>query len=203
MFANDGMQVLARLIEGAANRALRLDPDASRRFGELEGKVLLIEVATEGAPLRLYVLPGAHGLRLLSEYERPPDVTISGTVTVFLNQFARGPAVAEALTIRGDIELGQRVQRILSRLDPDWEEGLAALIGDVAAHQAGRFARGVRGWARQALAALGADTAEYLQEEAYVAAKRERVERFLRDVDQLRADADRLERRVQRLEARR
>lgn len=203
MFADDGRQVLARLIEAAANRALRLDPDALRRLGELEGRVLLLELAAEGAPLRFYVLPGRHGLTLNADYDRQPDVTISGTVPVFLGQLLRGPRVSQALTIRGDIELGQRFQRILSRLDPDWEEGLAAIVGDVAAHQAGRAARGLREWARAALGALGDDAAEYLQEEAYVAAKRERVAQFLREVDRLRADVDRLESRVQRLEARR
>lgn len=201
MFADDGVEVLARLFETAANRALRLDPDALRRLGELEGKVLLLELAAEGAPLKLYVLPGPHGLRFLPDYDRQPEVTISGTPGVFLGQLTRGPQVSQALTIRGDIELGQRFQRILSRLEPDWEEGLAGLLGDVAAHQAARFARGLRAWGRRALRTLGDDAAEYLREEAYVLAKRERVAQFLRDVDRLRADADRLESRVRRLEA--
>ena len=201
MFADDGIEVLARLFETAANRALRLDPDALRRLGELEGKVLLLELAAEGAPLKLYVLPGPHGLRFLPAYDRQPEVTISGTPGVFLSQLTRGPQVSQALTIRGDIELGQRFQRILSRLEPDWEEGLAGLLGDVAAHQAARFARGLSAWGRRALRTLGDDAAEYLREEAYVLAKRERVTQFLRDVDRLRADADRLESRVRRLEA--
>jgi len=200
VFADDGRQVLARLIEAAVNRALRLDPEALRRLGELEGRVLLLEVASEGAPLRVYLLPGPRGLELRAEHEREPDVTISGTVPVFLNQFLRGPQVSQTLVIRGDIELGQRFQRILRRLDPDWEEGLARLIGDVGARQAGRMARGLRDRARAALRALAADTTEYLQEEIYLAAKRERVAQFLREVDRLRADADRLERRVQHLE---
>lgn len=197
--AGDEVSVLGRLLQGAINRALQLDPDAVRRLRELSGKAILLELAAEGAPLRVYVLPSESGLKLLREYDRMPDVTISGTASVFLGQLLRGPTVSDALTIRGDIELGQRFQRILSNARPDWEEGLARLVGDVPAHQLARVAHGLRDWAAQALRTLGADGAEYLQEEAFVLAKRERVAEFLREVDRLRADTDRLEKRLQRL----
>lgn len=193
------MSAIERLLEEAVNRALQLDPDAIRRLGALEGKVILLELAAEGAPLRFYLFPGASGLRLQRAYDRMPDVTISGTAAVFLRQLVRGPTVSDALTIRGDIELGQRFQRILSGLEPDWEEGLARVVGDVPAHQIARLAQGLREWAGQALQTLGADGAEYLQEEALILARRERVREFLREVDRLRADTDRLEKRLQRL----
>ncbi|MBI3898132.1 MAG: SCP2 sterol-binding domain-containing protein [Gammaproteobacteria bacterium] len=193
------MSVLGGLFEAAINRALHLDPEATRRFGELHGKAILLEIADEHTPLRLYVLPTASGVGLQREYDRTPDVTISGTREIFMKQLLRGPTVSGELTIRGDIELGQRFQRIVSSLDPDWEEGLARVIGDIPAHQLGRFARGFRQWGVRAAQTLGVDAAEYLQEEAFVLAKRERVQAFLRDVDNLRADTDRLEKRVQRL----
>lgn len=192
---------VGRLFEGAVNRALRLDPDALRRLGELEGKIILLELAQESAPLRFYVLPSASGLRLLGEHDGAPHVTISGTPSLFFGQLVRGPAPSDALVVRGDIELGQRFQRILAGLDPDWEEGLARVVGDVPAHQLARIGRGLRDWALQSLRTLGADGAEYLQEEAFVLAKRERVAEFLREVDRLRADTDRLEKRLQRLMA--
>ncbi len=181
------------------NRTLRLDPDGMQRLGELQGKVILLELAEAATPLRLYVIPAEDGVRLRRDHERLPDVTISGTATVFLNQFFRGPTISDALTIRGDVDLGQRFQRLLSQLDPDWEEGLARVVGDIPAHQLARLARGVFHWAREAVRTFALDGAEYLKEEAFVLAKRERVEEFLRDVDRLRADADRLEKRLARL----
>lgn len=197
--AGDETNALGRMLQGAINRALQLDPDAMRRLRGLSGKAILLELAVEGAPLRFYVLPSESGIEVLRDFERTPDVTISGTVALFLAQLMRGPTVSDALTIRGDIELGQRFQRILSSARPDWEEGLARLVGDVPAHQLARTARGVRDWATQALSTLGGDAAEYLQEEAFVLAKRERVTEFLREVDRLRADTDRLEKRLRRL----
>ncbi|MFL6712140.1 MAG: SCP2 domain-containing protein, partial [Sulfurifustis sp.] len=181
--------IAAGLLEATVNRVLQLDPDAKRRFAELDGKTILIELAREGAIERFYVMPSADRLRVAREYDRLPDVTISATPSVFLNQLLRGPTVSDALVIRGDVDLGQRFQRILSRLSPDWEEGLARVVGDIAAHQMMRFVRGFVGWGRQAMSTLGQDAAEYLQEEALVLAKRERLAEFLRGVDEVRAGA--------------
>ena len=181
------------------NRALALDPEALRRLGELDGKVILLELASGQSPVRVYVLPTHVGVRLLREYAGVADVTITGTPSIYLRQLLRGPTVSGELTIRGDIELGQQFQRILTSLHIDWEEGLAQYIGDVPAHELGRFARGMRQWGERVLRTLGADMSEYLQEESLVLAKRERVQEFLREVDRLRADADRLEKRLQQL----
>jgi ubiquinone biosynthesis accessory factor UbiJ len=192
--------VIAGWLESALNRALALDPDAARRIGELDGRVLLLELDNGGdAPLRFYIVPSATGVSLRREHDGVPDVTIAGTPSVFLRQLRRGPTVSGELTIRGDIELGQRFQRLLSSFRPDWEEGLAGMLGDVPAHQVARTLRAVGVWGAAAVRTLGADASEYLKEEAMVLAKRDRVEKFLRDVDRLRADADRLEKRVQRL----
>lgn len=189
------------LAQRLLNRTLRLDPEALRRIGELEGKAILLELAAAGAPLRVYVLPQPRGLQLLRDYDRPPDVTISGTVSIFLGQLARGPSLSDALTIRGDIELGQRFQRAMAGLDPDWEGELARFVGDVPAHQFARAGRAARAWLGRAVRTLGRDGAEYLTEEAMIVARRERVAEFMREVDRLRADTDRLEKRLQHLTA--
>jgi ubiquinone biosynthesis protein UbiJ len=195
-----GFPPLEALAERVINRVLRLDPDVRRRFGELEGKIILVEVAAEGAPLRVFISPSAAGVVLRRESERAPDVTISGTASIFLRQWrGREAAVSDELTIRGDIDLGQRFQRALSALDPDWEEGLARVLGDVPAHQIARFLRSAHARTRDAASTLVEDGVEYLEEEAFILAKRERVAEFLRAVDVLRSDVDRLEQRLQRL----
>lgn len=186
-------------MQSAVNRALRLDPDVARRLAELEGKTILLEVAAAGEPLRLYVSPTAHGLRFQRHYDAMPDVTISGTPSVFLGQWRRGPSATDALTIRGDIELGQRFQRALTGFNPDWESAAARFVGDVPARQMTRLAQAARAWMKGALATLGDDGAEYLKDEAMLLARRERVAEFMREVDRLREDADRLEQRLQRL----
>jgi len=90
------------------------------------------------------------------------------------------------VTIRGDVETGQRFKAILDQLDLDWEEPLARLIGDIPAHRLGKLVRSTTDWARQALETLGRNTAEYLEYEARALATREDVAEFVADVDRLR-----------------
>lgn len=189
---------VAVLLEEALDRLLELDPDTRERLIGLDGKVICLELAHETEPLRLYVLPDAAGVRVARTYPGLPDVTITGTPAVFLRQLA-GPAVSAELKIRGDVDLGSRFQRALSGFAPDWEEGLSRIVGDVPAHQIGRIARALREFGERAARTLGQDATEYLLEEARVAAPRARVEGFLKEVDRLRMDVDRLEKRLERV----
>ena len=181
------------------NRLLRFDPDTRQRLGALAGRVICLEL--RDASLRLYVLPTAAGIELRGEYDGTVDVTITGSAAVFARLMsARGQApVAGELQISGDIELGQKFQRIVRGLDIDAEEMAAQWVGDVPARQLGNVFRAARAWARDAGTTLERDAVEYLQEEARVLAKREQVAAFLSGVDRLRADVDRLEQRVKRL----
>jgi ubiquinone biosynthesis protein UbiJ len=185
--------------QGAINRLLRLDPHTLERLGELDGKLIRLDLGEGDSVLTLYVEPSAQGLRLHRQSEREPDVTLGGSIPVFARLARTGVAVGD-LKISGDVELGSRFKRILENADPDWEEPLARIVGDVAAHQIGRAVRAGREWSKQAVNSLGLDVAEYLQEESRVLAPRVRVEEFLSAVDKLRNDAERLQKRLELLQ---
>lgn len=193
--------MLEQVLESAINRVLRLDAHSLRRLGELEGKTIRVDLDGE-PPLTLFVFPSGAGLRLRRRHEHGADVTLRGSLPL-LARLARTGIAAGELQISGDVELGSRFKRILEDIDPDFEEPLARVLGDPAAHALGRAARGAFDWGRHAAQALARDVTEYLQEESRVLAPRARVEEFMRAVDRLRADADRLEQRVQRLAGRR
>jgi len=72
----------------------------------------------------------------------------------------------------------------------------------VAARQVANFARGILDWGRKAGGSLATNVAEYLQEEGRDLPTRTEVEEFLAGVDQLRDDAERLDARLARVEAR-
>ncbi len=186
-------------IEEAVNRILRLDPETLRRLGELQGKTIRLDLGTDARAFMLDVEPSAQGLRFRRQSEHEPDVTLRGSVPVFARLARTGIAAGE-LQISGDVELGSRFKRILEGIEIDWEEPLARVVGDIAAHQIGRAARAIRGWSEDAARSLARDVAEYLQEESRMLAPQVRVEQFLLAVDTLRADADRLQKRLERLE---
>lgn len=195
------MTPITTIVEDLGNRLIRLDPDTLARLGELHGKVIRLEFV--GPEKTLYILPSEAGLRLLTAHDAAPDVTLRGEPAVFARLALGGGAMpAGELQIKGDLELGQRFQRVLRAIDIDWEEHLSHLVGDVLAHELGRAARGARAWQAQAVHTLGMDVTEYLQEESRMLPTRGEVEVFLNAVDALRAGADRLEQRVARLRMR-
>jgi ubiquinone biosynthesis protein UbiJ len=191
-------------IERSVNRLLRLDPETLRRFGEIDGKTICVDLGIDlgGDPFVLFVTPSADGLRLRRAHNGAPDVTLRGSIPVFARLARTGIAVGE-LQISGDIELGSRFKRILEDIDPDFEEPLSRVVGDVAAHQIARAARAGVTWGRHAVSTLAQDTAEYLQEETRLLAPRVRVEEFMQAVDRLRADTDRLQKRLEQIAGRR
>ena len=190
------------LLEAVINRVLRLDPDASARCGDLADKVIRLRI-TGANPFEIFVLPSETGLRLRARHEGAADVTLTGDFPVFarlaLRRVAPDVVAAGELQISGDIDLGQRFQRLLESVDIDWEEQVARVTGDVAAHQLGNVLRDLRRWSKQAAQTMRMDTAEYLQEESRWLPSRARAEAFRAAVETLRREAENLEQRFERL----
>lgn len=194
-------RLLGRLVEGA----LDLDPESRAALSELSGKVVDLDIAGAGS-IRLRI-DGQHVRVEPHDDAVDADVTIRGAPLSLLRFMFDDDREALILggdvRLRGDIALATRLQRIVTRMDPDFEEALAQHIGDVPAHEFARGARELGGWLRDSAAALLADASEYLRYEIRATPHREEVERFVHDVDELRDGAERLKARIARLEGRR
>ncbi|MCG6976907.1 MAG: SCP2 sterol-binding domain-containing protein [Acidiferrobacterales bacterium] len=196
------------VIEDATNRLLRLDPETLRRLGDIQGKVICVRInGKDNEGPVFYFSPSEGGLQMRNEFEGKPDVTISGNFSAFMRliagERAQGAFANGEMQISGDLELGQRFQRVLKKLDIDWEEIASHYVGDVLAHKLGNLARGFRAWGRQAHETLREDTREYLQEEVRLLPRAEHVESLLDEIDQFRSDVARLEKRIRRLQGER
>lgn len=197
-------QTFTPWLEAAVNRLLRMDPDTLARIGELEGQVIRLRM-TGTPPREIFVLPAKTGLHLRERHDGEPNVTLTGDVPVFARLALRRviPEVVAAgeVQISGDIDLGQRFQRLLEKIDIDWEEQAARVLGDVAAHQLGNVLRGMGAWSKKTLQTLGQDLAEYLQEESRLLPTPARVEALGQAVETLRQEVEHLEKRLERLQA--
>ena len=193
---------LTAALETALDRYLSLDPEVAARLDRLNGKVLKVEV--RGLDLHFYLLPAGHRIQVQGHYEGAPDACLSGAplslARLALSEQGRRTLFSGTVQLEGDTELGQQLQDILNAVDIDWEEQLARLTGDVVAHQAGNAARGAQQWAGKTRESLTLDLADYLHEETRQVPARGEVERFVADVDTLRADIERLAARVRRLQ---
>jgi len=192
--------ILAAL-ETVVNRYLSLDPEGAARLEDLQGRVILIELAGFGT--RVYVVPGNDGLQLFGDYAGEPDCVLCGTPLALARMGVSGQKEDQLFSgevrIAGDTHLAQAFGNFLGGLEVDWEEQLSRLLGDAAAHQVGVQVRGIERWGRRTSDILTQDIQEYLQEEARLLPSRYETRAFLDDVDRLRDDVDRLAARVARL----
>ena len=189
-------------LEQALNSSLALDPKTGERLSRLHGKVIALELRGTGITLSLQ--PTSEGkLRLMGDYDDKVDTTLRGAPLSLLRMSTgrTGEAMFSGeVTIDGDVELGQQIQRIFEQLDIDWEEHLSRLTGDIVAHQLGNTIRSMLAWGERTASHIGLDTADYLQEETDTLPVAWEVEAFIKGVDTLRSDVDRIEARIKRLE---
>lgn len=191
---------LVDLLNGAAGVLIDLDPDGKQKLAELRGKVFCLEVTVP--PITLYLLPTEQGLEFRRSVEAAPDVTLTGSAPAFarLGCAASGVLSESRVTVRGDAELGQALQKILGQLDLDWEELLSRHIGDTPARKLSNAARGLAGWAEKSFDLTRENAVDYLREEKRILVTGPAMERFDQALNRTRADVDRLTRRVERLE---
>ncbi len=188
-------------LEQALNAALALDPKTGERLQSIDGKVIAIELS--GTGLCLFLQIQNRNLRLMGHYAGEVDTTLRGAPFALLR--LRTGRSGEAMfgggvEIDGDVELGTRFQRIIEKLDIDWEEHLSRLSGDIVAHQIGNTLRDLFAWGERAANHLGEDITDYLQEETHALPHAGEVNVFLNQVDTLRSDVDRLEAKLKHLQ---
>jgi ubiquinone biosynthesis protein UbiJ len=168
----------------------------------MSGKVIAFDLIGTGQTL--YVKPDAHGVHFLSEFAGEVHVRIRGTPLALLAMAKSGgksqATFSGEVEIAGDLGLGQQIQSVMAHLRVDWEELLAGSVGDIAARQLGNLGRTFSRWFSQGRTTLEMDTSEYLRMETLLLPVRDDIRQFMDAVDTLRADADRLEARIARLQ---
>jgi ubiquinone biosynthesis protein UbiJ len=165
-----------------------------------------VSLTVEGTPLAFFFRAEGGRVSIAPQHDGTADASLSGTPIALMalaGPRAEGALRGGGVRIEGDAEVAQKFRELLEQAQPDFEEELSRVMGDVAARQVANFARGILAWGRKAGGSLAVNVAEYLQEEGRDLPTRTEVEEFLASVDRLRDDADRLEARLARLESRR
>jgi ubiquinone biosynthesis accessory factor UbiJ len=200
--ANPVNAVLDRL-STMLNRNVAQSERASALARQLEGRGL--SLVFEGTPLTFCFHVADGRIALDTRDAGEVDATLSGSPISLLSLV--GPAAEDRLRgssirIAGDAEVAQRFRELLQQAQPDFEEELSRVVGDVAAHQVANIARNFFDWGRKAADSFSTNVAEYLQEEGRDVPARVEVEEFLEAVDQLREATDRFDARLSRVESR-
>ena len=191
-------------IENALNRGLPRSPRAQELCAGLAGRKLAIEIPEV---TRVLVESTGTSLRITrvdrpAKGSAPADAEIIGGPLGLLALAGDSPQAVlqrRGVDIRGDAAMAEKFRELGMLLRPDMEEDLSQLIGDVPAHQIGRFARMAASWGQRAVSTVVENTAEYFAHERRDLVSRNEGEQYLRGVDLLREDLDRLEARLDQL----
>lgn len=175
------------------NRLLRQNSWAMEKLRPFAAKAMRVDCF----PMTLLLSITAAGDAMTAAPEMTPDVTIRLTPGVMLRLAARDASAWNDITVDGDPALAAALNHIARNLRWDVEEDLSRVFGDIAAHRMVETGRKLDNWGRQGADNLARSFTEYWTEEQPLIAGRSDVEQFNRDVDALRDDLARLEKRIE------
>ena len=195
-------QIMATVLERILNATLAVDSESVQLLAKLEGSVIAMNI--ESLDGRFYLLPHRDRVSIEIDHDQNPDIVIEGGLLAYARSATasvRGSANPDQLLeISGDANLVAVMRDFLRSLQPDFEERLSSLIGDIPARQAGNQIRSFAEWAEQVGQSIAVNTGEYLTEEKRLLVVRSRIDRFLIAVNQLRNDTEQLAGRLDTLE---
>jgi ubiquinone biosynthesis protein UbiJ len=190
-------QAPASLAAGAINRLTGATPLARQRLARFAGKTAVFRVGP--LPVSLTVQTTGEVLPAVEQAAADLEVRISPFLLPRLA--AHDEAAYRDVETTGDVEFAGEVAFLAKHLRWDAEEDLSRVVGDAAANRLAGAARGAAAWGRDATGRLAAGAAEYFTEEDPLIASRVKVEGFVAGVTELRDAVERLDKRIERLEA--
>jgi len=158
--------MLAMALETAVNEVLHLDKESPSRIKKLEGRLLQLDI--EGLNITLYFTFKYGNVRVRLNDDGTPDTTISGTPIALFSmaepEDANWGLPDSKVQINGDASLARDLERIFSKLEPDWEGPLAGMLGDTAGYQAAQGIRQGVEMARETARTAGKILSEFMKD---------------------------------------
>lgn len=185
-------------VANAINHLLRSAAWARERLGPHVGKTALFKLAPFSVALA--ILPSGE----VADADRGSagDIRFTLTPAVALRVLAADESAWQEVHVDGDTALARDILYVAQNLRWDVEEDLSRFVGDVAAHRMVRAGNDFHHWQRATTTHLARSAAAYWTDEQPLIANKTDIERFNCEVDVLRDDVARIEKRIQHLTAR-
>lgn len=190
--------MIARAAAAAINHLLHQEGWPLERLRPYAGRSLLFRVA----PFDVALMVSAAGDLAAAAADAAPDATFRLSPPLLLRIAAGDEAAQQEVLVEGDSGLAQTVLALARNLRWDAEDDLSRIFGDVAARRLAQAGRDFLQWQAQAALNLGRAFSEYLTEERPLIARSPDISEFVVEVDHLRNDVERLEKRLDKLSRR-
>jgi ubiquinone biosynthesis protein UbiJ len=177
------------------NRLLRASPWALERLRPHAGKTALFVCP----PWEVRVAVAESGMLAPANDEAAPDVAIVTTPGLLLRAASGDDSAWGDAKLEGDVQFAGAIDYVRRNLKWDYEEALSRFLGDPAAHRIALLAHAADRWRRTAGLNMARGVAEYAAHENPQIASAEAVEQFSSEVERMRDDVDRLEKRIELL----
>jgi ubiquinone biosynthesis protein UbiJ len=183
-------------LAAALNALLNAQPAARERLLRHVDKRL--RLALPLFPVDLQLDERSRFLPQIEASETAPELILTLQPSA-LPLLLSGGKLADLFHVEGDGLFASDISSALA--DFDWVLALRPWLGDIAASRVDQFLRSASAWRQQAHDDAGANLAEYAVYEQAMLAEPHAVRSFISDVDALREDVDRLQARLNLLEA--
>jgi len=177
----------------ALNHLLKSAAWARERLQPFAGKRIRFELAPFTAAFTIL----ASGEVADASAREAPDASFVMTPGIALRMLSGDSAAWQRVAVTGDGALAREVLYIAQNLKWDVEEDLSRVFGDVVAHRMVAAAAELRRWQRDAARNFTQAAAAYWTDERPLIAARRDIERFVQEVDTLRDDVARFEKRFE------
>jgi ubiquinone biosynthesis protein UbiJ len=189
---------LTRMMNAAISKLISYDPQAGSKLQPLAGKAIRVQIEPVKLTFELNIT--GDSLVVSNDPARQVDTTISGKPSSLFamsnNQHIPG---LDGVQIQGDASAGQFVAEFLKQLRPDWEDAWCDLLGEGPGYQVAQFLGQLKAGGQRLAESLRRNTREYLLEENRELVSTREMDDFLDQVDDLRADLVRVERKLNAL----
>lgn len=192
-------------VEKILNQLLRNDPYLAAQLAPFDGKTIEVRstapttaicCSIDGSAIRLSSM-GSEFLALQA------DAVIAGRtvdlVDMLLGDNSDRALANPAISISGDAILVQELYTTIRKLDIQWQDYLAPLLGDVITNELEQVADRNRRWSKNASASVRRNIDDYLHEETNLLPERSEVAAFSDALDRLKLDIDRVQARARML----
>lgn len=189
------MNALEKPVLAALGHLLRQESWARERLRPHAGAVVHIE----GGPLKLALRIDEHGLLVASEGGTEPHVILTLPADAPLRWLLDRQSLFAGIRLAGSADVAEALAFVFRNLRWDVEEDLARVVGDIPARRLSQLGSRCLQALGEGGERLASNVAEYVSEEAALVVPARDMQAFGSEVDRLRDDVARLEKRVQRL----
>jgi ubiquinone biosynthesis protein UbiJ len=197
LFTQPLIQKLAPSIELAINKALTMDPSATKKLKPLNGCIL--EINIESLKQSLF-LGAKDGQVLLLSADKAPTVILTGNVSALIKLALlkdRSTLFKQRqVAFSGDAVRAQQIQTFARSLQIDWEGLLAEAIGDTPARFLSSSTKQSLMFMQSLSQNFMRDVEDYIKYELRLLPTRARATKQFEAIDKLRLASDRLDARV-------